>query len=76
MKPENIQNDLSLAIKAAKESGKLLFENRVEFNQRLNSNSKDTKLRADIESENLIKSIITSQSTYQFLGILLQIQYH
>ena len=68
MKPENIQNDLSLAIKAAKESGKLLFENRVEFNQRLNSNSKDTKLRADIESENLIKSIITSQSTYQFLS--------
>ena len=68
MKPENTQNDLSLAIKAAKESGKLLFENREEFNQRLNSNSKDTKLKADIESENLIKSIITSQSTYQILS--------
>ena len=68
MKPENIQHDLDLAKKAAKESGKLLLENREEFNQRLNSSSKDTKLKADIESENLIKSIITSQSSYQILS--------
>ncbi|MBD74027.1 MAG: inositol monophosphatase [Rickettsiales bacterium] len=68
MKPENIQNDLCIAKKAAKESGKLLMENREEFNQRLNSNSKDTKLKADIESENLIKSIIKSQSNYQILS--------
>jgi len=68
MKPENIQHDLDLAKKAAIESGKLLLENREEFNQRLNSSSKDTKLKADIESENLIKSIITSQSSYQILS--------
>ena len=68
MKPENIQHDLDLAKKAAKESGKLLLENREDFNQRLNSSSKDTKLKADIESENLIKSIITSQSSYQILS--------
>tara|TARA_B100001057_G_scaffold126366_1_gene125147 strand:- start:14788 stop:15537 length:750 start_codon:yes stop_codon:yes gene_type:complete len=68
MKPENIQHDLDLAKKAAKESGILLLENREELNQRLNSSSKDTKLKADIESENLIKSIITSQSSYQILS--------
>ena len=68
MKSEDIQHELDLAKKAAKESGKLLLDNREEFNQRLNSNSKDTKLKADIESENLIKSIITSQSSHQILS--------
>ena len=38
------------------------------MNIRLNKNSKDTKLQADIESEKLIKNIISSESIYPILG--------
>ena len=50
--------NLDLAKKAAKESGKLLLENRKELNKSLKSNKKDTKLIADLKAENLIKEIM------------------
>ncbi len=68
MEVEDFSKEIILAKKAALESGKLLIDKKKEFNKILNSNPKDTKLKADIESENLIKSIIVSESTYPILA--------
>ena len=68
MEPNDIKNDLILAKKAAIDSGKFLLREKRKVNQRINSNSKDIKLKADIESEEIIKSIITSQSSYPILA--------
>jgi len=68
MELQNLSNEIKLAKKAARQSGELLIDNKHEYNLRLNSNSKDTKLKADIESENLIKSIITNNSSFPILA--------
>ena len=68
MELQSLSNEINLAKRAAKESGDLLINNKSEYNQRLNSNSKDTKLKADIESENLIKSIINQNSSFPILA--------
>ena len=68
MEPNDIKNDLILAKKAAIDSGKFLLREKRKVNQRINSKSKDIKLKADIESEEIIKSIITSQSSYPILA--------
>ena len=68
MEFQNLSNEISLAKKAAKKSGTLLIKNKSEFNLRLNSNSKDTKLKADIESEDLIKTTITEESSFPILA--------
>ena len=68
MKLEDITNDLNLAKMAARESGKLLVKSKIQINERLNTDSKDTKLRADIESENLIKSLLSANSDYPILA--------
>ena len=68
MELQSLSNEINLAKRAAKESGDLLINNRSEYNQRLNSYSKDTKLKADIESENLIKSIINQNSSFPILA--------
>ena len=68
MELQNLSNEINLAKRAAKESGDLLVNNKSEYNQRLNSNSKDTKLKADIESEDIIKSIITDNSSFPILA--------
>ena len=64
----DLNRDLETAIRAAKESGKLLSDKRTELNKNLESSSKDTKLLADIESEKLIKEILNTSSEYQILG--------
>jgi myo-inositol-1(or 4)-monophosphatase len=61
-------NNLTLAKNAAIESGKFLLREKDKLVQRTNSNTKDVKLKADIESENIIKSIIASQSSYPILA--------
>ena len=66
MEFQNLSNEINLAKRAAKKSGDLLINNKSEYNQRLNSNSKDTKLKADIESEDLIKNIIIRNHLFQF----------
>ena len=68
MELQSLSNEINLAKRAAKESGDLLINNKSEYNQRLNSNSKDTKLKADIESENLIKNIINQNSSFPILA--------
>ena len=68
MEVEDFSKDIILAKKAALESGKLLKDKKKEINKILNSDRKDTKLMADIESENLIKSIIVSESNYPILA--------
>jgi len=64
----DLNRDLETAIRAAKESGKLLLDKRTDLNKNLESSSKDTKLLADIESEKLIKEILNTSSEYQILG--------
>ena len=46
----------------------LLKEQEKNLNLKINSNPRDTKLRADVKSEKFNKILITSQSTYQFLS--------
>jgi myo-inositol-1(or 4)-monophosphatase len=60
--------NLDIAKEAAKESGKLLLENKKELNKSLKSNNKDTKLIADLKAENLIKEIIVKKSKYPILA--------
>ena len=68
MELQNLSNEIKIAKKAARQSGDLLIKNKSEYNLRLNSNPKDTKLKADIESENLIKTIITNNSSFPILA--------
>ena len=68
MEIQDISKDIILAKKAALKAGELLKNKKKEINEILNSNPKDTKLKADIESENLIKSIISAESTYPILA--------
>ena len=60
--------EISIAIKAAKEAVKYLINNKNELNKLSLSIKRDTKLQADVSSENLIKEIISSDSNYQILA--------
>ena len=51
MKPTNISNELALAKKAALSSGKLLLDKKKDLNEKIYLDSKDIKLKADIESK-------------------------
>ena len=64
----NLNNELNIATKAAKSSGKLLLESKKELNKAISSSTKDIKLKADISSENLIKEIIMLGSDYPILA--------
>ena len=68
MKLQGLSNEISLAKKAAKESGNLLISNKAKISYRVDSNPKDIKLKADIDSENLIKTIISNESTFPILA--------
>ena len=58
MELTNLSSELALAKKAAEVSGQLLQDKKKQFNEVLSSNSKDIKLKADTESEGLIKGAI------------------
>tara|TARA_B100000945_G_scaffold145961_1_gene116899 strand:+ start:25 stop:774 length:750 start_codon:yes stop_codon:yes gene_type:complete len=68
MEVDNLNKELELAEKAAREAGKLLLKNKKELNLLIDSDPKDTKLKADVSSENLIKEIITANSNYPILA--------
>ena len=68
MEIQDLNIDLNIAKKAAKESGKFLLKNKKKLNKDLQSIQKDIKLLADIESESLIKDIIGTQSKYPILA--------
>jgi len=63
-----LDNEINIAIQAAKTSGKLLSQDKVALNNKTSSTSKDLKLKADVKSENIIKEIITSNSDYPILA--------
>ena len=68
MKEDNLNNELELASRAAKDAGKFLLKNKHELNLQIKSDPKDTKLKADASSEDLIKEIIISNSDYPILA--------
>ncbi len=68
MKEDNLSKELKLAAKAAKDAGKLLLRNKKELNLLIDSDPKDTKLKADLSSEDLIKEIIITNSDYPILA--------
>ena len=64
----DLTNEINIAIKAALTSGKYLKKNKIELNKTASSDPRDTKLEADIASENLIKEIINESSNYEILA--------
>ena len=62
---QDYSKEISTAIKAATEAGKYLSKNKKELNKLSSSDKRDTKLEADISSENLIKEIINEDSNFQ-----------
>ena len=65
---ENYNKEISTAITAATEAGKYLSKNKSELNKLSLSDKRDTKLHADVSSENLIKEFINSKSNFQILA--------
>ena len=64
----NFSKELNIAIKAATVAGKHLNENKDELNKLSTSDKRDTKLQADVSSENLIKQVIRDDSNYEILA--------
>ena len=64
----NLDKEKEIAIKAAKLAGKLLKYHKNILNLKINSNPRDTKLKADIKSEKLILDILNSESSYPVLA--------
>ena len=65
---EDYSKEITIAIKAAIEAGKYLCKNKNDLNTLSFSDKRDTKLQADISSENLIKEIIRDDSDFQILA--------
>ena len=61
-------SELNIAIKAAMVAGKHLSENKNELNKLSLSDKRDTKLMADVSSENLIKQVISDDSNFEILA--------
>ena len=68
MEPLDLNRDIQTAKDAAKTAGKLLYENKKDLNKSIFSSDKDIKLKADVEAENLINSILTKESSFPILA--------
>ena len=64
----DLSKEIKVAKKAAKEAGKLLTNNKHDLNKSIFTSDKDIKLRADIEAENIIKSILKNESSFPILA--------
>jgi myo-inositol-1(or 4)-monophosphatase len=64
----NLNRELQIAKDAAKVAGKLLNNDKKILNKSIFSSDTDIKLEADIEAENLIKSILTKESSFPILA--------
>ena len=64
----DFSSELNIAIKAAMVAGKHLSENKDELNKLSLSDKRDTKLQADVSSENIIKEVINKDSNYEILA--------
>ena len=65
---DNLDSEIQIAIKAAKSSGQLLVDSKNELNNEISSDLRDTKLKADVASENLIKEYISKNSSFPILA--------
>ena len=68
MEPLNLARELKTAKDSAKAAGKLLYKNKKDLNKSIFSSDTDIKLKADIEAEDLIKSILTKESSFPILA--------
>ena len=68
MEINSLVSQLEIAKQAARESGKLLLQNRKNLNKKIDENSKDIKLEADIHSEALIKETLARNSNLPILS--------
>ena len=64
----DLRKEIQTAKDAAKAAGKFLEVNKKDLNQSIYSSDTDIKLKADVEAENLIKSILISKSTFPILA--------
>jgi len=60
--------ELKVAKKAAQKAGKILIRDKHDLNQSIFMSDKDIKLKADVEAENLIKSILESETNHSILA--------
>jgi len=68
MKTLDLYKEIQTAKDAAKAAGKLLDVNKKDLNQSIYSSDTDIKLKADVEAENLIKSILSKRSDFPILA--------
>jgi myo-inositol-1(or 4)-monophosphatase len=68
MKTLDLCKEIQTAKDAAKAAGKLLDLNKKDLNQSIYSSDTDIKLKADVDAENLIKSILSSRSNFPILA--------
>jgi myo-inositol-1(or 4)-monophosphatase len=64
----DLYNEIQIAKDAAKAAGKFLEENKKELNKSIYTSDTDIKLKADVEAENLIKSILSRRSNFPILA--------
>jgi len=64
----DLHQQIEIAKNAAKEAGKVLLSEKDSLNQSIFSSDKDIKLKADIEAENIIKSILEKESSFPILA--------
>ena len=64
----DLHQQIEIAKNAAKEAGKVLLNKKDSLNQSIFSSDKDIKLKADIEAENIIKSILEKESSFPILA--------
>ena len=64
----DLHKEIQTAKDAAKAAGKLLEANKQDLNQLIYSSDTDIKLKADVEAENLIKSILNDRSNFPILA--------
>ena len=64
----DLHKEIQTAKDAAKAAGKLLDVNKKDLNQSIYSSDTDIKLKADVEAENLIKSILSRRSNFPILA--------
>ena len=68
MNLDNLDFEIEIATKAAKSSGQLLVDSKNELNNEISNDLRDTKLKADVASENLIKEYLSQNSRFPILA--------
>lgn len=68
MEDNNTYKELVIAKKAIFEAGNLLLKNKASLKEVILSSNKDVKLKADIDAEKIIKTIIENNSDYPILA--------